>query len=80
MTKSERILRGLLSSLRNRDWNDVERRANELLDAIKQLPPPRTVGPSSLGPKWHHSVATFVCYAAISRAHAARRRRKKVRT
>ena len=73
----------LLEVLRHRlgrhGWNVVEQCANELLETLQQRrsPPPLTVGPRSLGPCWHQSVATFVCYAAISRVRDARKRQRR---
>ena len=75
--RPKQILRELLKSLDRRYWDEVETHANEMLEAMKQHAPPRMVGPASLGPGWHHAVAAFVCYAALSKVHEARKRRQR---
>ena len=71
--KPKQILSELLKSISRCNWDEVETQANELLESMKQYPPPTMVGPASLGAGWHHSVAAFVCYAALSKVHEARK-------
>lgn len=76
--RPKQILDELLDCLDRRNWDEVETRANELLESMNQrLAPPTMVGPESLGPEWHRAVATFVCYAALSKVRDARKRKLK---
>jgi hypothetical protein len=72
----DQALADLLEALKRRHWDEVEARADDLLNWLhKRGFPPMTLGPKVLGRAWHRAVAEFVCYAALSKVREARRRK-----
>ncbi len=74
-------LKDLLDAVQARAWNRVDELAEGLLSWMEKRGfPPATIGPKELGRNWHRTVATFVCYAAQSKARDARRSRSPKRS
>ena len=68
----------LLSAIESRDWEQVEELANALLRWMENSGfPPQTLGDPKIGNKWHRSVATFICMAALAKVRAARKRQSR---
>lgn len=71
-------LREILEALAQRDWDRVQELSEALLTWMEKRGfPPTTMGAPELGPQWHRTIATFVCYAAQGKVKAARRRRER---
>jgi hypothetical protein len=71
-------LKELLEAISSRDWDCVDELAAGLLSWMEKRGfPPTTVGAPELGPQWHRTIATFVCYAAQGKVKAARKRRDR---
>ena len=71
-------MKDLLDAVHVRDWDRVDELAEGLLSWMEKRGfPPTTLGPKELGRVWHRALATFVCYAAQTKAQDARKRRKR---
>lgn len=72
-------LNDLLDAIVRRDWERVRELSDALLTWMENGGfPPEAIGSSKLGKRWHRTIATFICHAAVSRADdAAKRRRRK---
>lgn len=68
----------LLDAVGARDRDLIEELADSLLRWMEHGGfPPLTVGPKSLGRRWHRAIAAFVCHAAQSKVRNARNQRRK---
>ena len=71
-------MKDLLDAVHVRNWDRVDELAEGLLSWMEKRGfPPTTLGPKELGRAWHRALATFVCYAAQTKAQDARKRRKR---
>jgi len=68
----------LFDAIERRDWERVRELSDALLGWMERGGfPPEVAGPGTLGKRWHQTMATFVCHAAVARANEAARRRQK---
>ena len=68
----------LMNAIGCREWQHVREVSDALLTWMENGGfPPETIGPNSLGKRWHRTIATFVCHAATSRANHALKRRQR---
>jgi len=71
-------LNELLEAVGKRDWDRIDELATSLIHWMDDHKfPPITLGPPALGPTWHRTLATFVCYMAQAMVREARKRRER---
>lgn len=76
----QETLSELLDVLAKRDWDRVRELSDALLTWMEKGGfPPVTIGPQSLGKRWHRTITTFICHAAVSCANDAEKRRRRRR-
>ena len=67
----------MLDALERKQWEPAKELADSLYEWLKNGGfPPVTVGNKSIGKRWHHAVAQFVCLAIASKVHDVQKRKR----
>ena len=75
---SNAAFRDLLDALESCDWKETIELSMTLITWMERGgDPPLTVGEAILGDDWHRTIATFLCYAARTKATSEFRRQRR---
>lgn len=68
----------MLEALERKQWEAAKELADSLYEWLKKGGfPPVTIGHESIGKRWHHAIAQFVCLVVASKVNDLAKRRAR---